>query len=244
VNFYSIPVKAPERKKNPDSSQKVAWFRICTWNANRFVKKKIVAANWKMNLTHKEVKSYLDRFWAEVGEVNEVQVVFIPSFTSIAAFADALEESPNSSELGAQDMHWEQGGASTGEISAGMLQALRVKHVVIGHSERRQWFGESDAIVAKKTAAALAIGTGKTATAAQTQEAHAFIRSVLVSTFDLATAESVRIQYGGSVKPENAQALMAQKDVDGALVGAACLNAESFARIVQCAEKEQPTSIA
>jgi triosephosphate isomerase (TIM) len=260
------------------------------------VKKKIVAANWKMNLTHKEVKPYLDRFLAKVGEINEVQVVFIPSFTSIPACADALEESPNFCELGAQNMHWEKGGAFTGEISAAMLQALQVKHVVIGHSERRQLFGESDAIVAKKTAAALqvglhpivcigetlaerdgnrveevlerqlrkglgncssrdlgsvviayepvwAIGTGKTATAGQAQEAHAFIRSVLVTTFDLATAEGVRIQYGGSVKPENAQELMAQKDVDGALVGGACLDPESFARIVQCAEKEQPTSI-
>ena len=88
-----------------------------------------------------------------------------------------------------------------------------------------------------------AIGTGKTATAAQAQEAHAFIRPVLVSTFDLEAAEGVRIQYGGSVKPENAQELMAQKDVDGALVGGACLDPESFARIVQCAEKERPTSI-
>jgi triosephosphate isomerase len=201
-----------------------------------------------------------------------------------------LEESPNFCELGAQDLHWESGGAFTGEISAGMLQALQVKHVVIGHSERRQLFGESDAIVAKKTGAALqnglhpilcigeslaerdgdrveevlerqlrkglgdcssrdlgnvviayepvwAIGTGKTATAAQAQEAHAFIRSVLGSTFDRTTAEGVRIQYGGSVNPENAQELMAQKDVDGALVGGACLNPESFARIVQCAEK-------
>src|SRR5262249_41353962 len=234
------------------------------------VKKKIVAANWKMNLTHKEVKPYLDRFLATVGEINEVQVVFIPSFTSIPAFADALadalEESPSFCELWAQDMHWEKEGAFTGEISAAMLQALQVKHVVIGHSERRQWFGESDEIVAKKTAAALqaglhpivcigetlaerdgnrveevlerqlrkglgdcssrdlgsvviayepvwAIGTGKTATAAQAQEAHAFIRSVLVSTFDPTTAEGVRIQYGGSVKPENARELMAQKDV-------------------------------
>jgi len=107
-----------------------------------------------MNLTHKDVKSYLDRFWAEVGEVNEVQVVFIFSFTSIPAFTDALEEFPNFSELGAQDMHWEQGGASTGE----MLQAMRVKHVVIGHSERRQWFGESDAMVAKKVAGVLQVG--------------------------------------------------------------------------------------
>ena len=122
------------------------------------MKKKIVAANLKMNLTHKEVKPYLDRFLAKVGEINEVQVVFIPPFTSIPAFADALEESPNFCELGAQDLHWESGGAFTGEISAAMLQALQVKHVVIGHSERRQWFGESDAIVAKKTAAALQAG--------------------------------------------------------------------------------------
>ena len=111
-----------------------------------------------MNLTHKEVKPYLDRFLAKVGEINEVQVVFIPPFTSIQAFADALEESPNFCELGAQDLHWESGGAFTGEISAAMLQALQVKHVVIGHSERRQLFGESDAIVAKKTAAALQNG--------------------------------------------------------------------------------------
>src|SRR4029077_20047553 len=111
-----------------------------------------------MNLTHKEVKPYLDRFLAKVGEINEVQVVFIPSFTSIPAFADALEESPNFCALGAQDMHWEKEGAFTGEISAAMLQALQVKHVVIGHSERRQWFGENDAIVAKKTAAALQVG--------------------------------------------------------------------------------------
>jgi triosephosphate isomerase (TIM) len=228
------------------------------------VKKKIVAANWKMNLTHKEVKPYLDRFLATVGEINEVQVVFVPSFTSIPAFADALEESPNFCELGAQDMHWEKEGAFTGEINAAMLEALQVKHVVIGHSERRQWFGESDEIVAKKTAAALqagfhpilcigetlaeregnrveevlerqlrkglgdcssrdlasvviayepvwAIGMGKTATAAQAQEALAFIRSVLVSTFDPTTAEGARIQYGGSVKPENAQELLAQR---------------------------------
>src|SRR6516225_5696294 len=111
-----------------------------------------------MNLTHKEVKPYLNRFLAKVGEINEVQVVFIPPFTSIQAFADALEESPNFCELGAQDLHWESGGAFTGEISAAMLQALQVKHVVIGHSERRQLFGESDEIVAKKTAAALQNG--------------------------------------------------------------------------------------
>src|SRR5262249_53658444 len=111
-----------------------------------------------MNLTHKEVKPYLDRFLAEVEEVNNVQVVFIPSFTSIPAFADALEKYSNFGELGAQDMHWEKPGVFTGEVSVAMLRALGVKHVVIGHSERRQWFGESDAIVAKKTAAALQNG--------------------------------------------------------------------------------------
>ena len=117
--------------------------------------KKDCSCQLEDDLTHKEVKPYLDRFLPKVGEINEVQVVFIPPFTSIPAFADALEESPNFCELGAQNMHWEKGGAFTGEISTAMLQALQVKHVVIGHSERRQWFGESDAIVAKKTAAAL-----------------------------------------------------------------------------------------
>ena len=208
-----------------------------------------MAANWKMNLTHEEVEPYLERFLTGVGELTKVEVILIPSFTSIA-FAYALEKSPTFVELGAQNVHWEKGGAFTREVSVAMLRALQVKYVVIGHSERRQWFSETDEVVGKKVGATLkaglhpllcvgetlperdenrveevlerqlrkglggcsprdlshvviayepmwAIGTGRTATAAQAQKAHAFIRSVVASVFDLTTAESVRIQYGG-----------------------------------------------
>ena len=232
------------------------------------MRRKIVAANWKMNLTHEGVKPYLDRFLTEVGELTEVEVILIPSFTSIPALAYALERSPTFVELGTQNVHWEKGGAFTGEASVAMLRALQVKYVAIGHSERRQWFGETDEAVGKKVGATLkagllpllcvgetlperdenrveevlerqlrkglggcspqdlshvviayepvwAIGTGRTATAVQAQEAHAFIRSVVASVFDLTTAEGVRIQYGGSVKPDNAQELMRQKTSTG-----------------------------
>ena len=216
------------------------------------MRSKIVAANWKMNLTHEEVKPYMDRLLTEVGEVTEVEVILIPSFTSVP-LAYALEKSPTFVELGAQNLHWEKDGAFTGEVSAAMLRALHVKYVVIGHSERSQWFGETDEVVGKKIVTALkaglhpllcvgetlperdenrveevlecqlrkclggcspqdlsrvviayepvwAIGTGRTATAAQAQKAQAFIRSVVGSIFDPTTAEGVRIQYGGSVR--------------------------------------------
>lgn len=250
-----------------------------------------MAANWKMNLTHEEVAPYLDRFLAEAGGLRGVEVVLIPSFTSIPALAGALEAAPAPVGLGAQNVHWEKGGAFTGEVSAAMLRALKVQYVVIGHSERRQGLGETDEVVAKKVTAALqaglnpllcvgeilaerdagqveevlgrqlrealagcspedlsrvviayepvwAIGTGRTATAAQAQEAHAFIRSVLASAFGPPAAETVRIQYGGSVKPDNARALLGQPDVDGALVGGASLDPRSFAQIVQSACKK------
>ena len=250
-----------------------------------------MAANWKMNLTHEELGPYLERFLPEAGELREVEVVLIPAFTSIPALASALERSPAPVALGAQNVHWEKGGAFTGEVSAAMLRALKVQYVVIGHSERRQGFGETDAVVAKKVGVALsaglrallcvgevlserdagqveavlerqlreglagcspqdlsrvviayepvwAIGTGRTATAAQAQEAHAFIRSVLDSAFGAAAAEGVRIQYGGSVKPDNARALLGQPDVDGALVGGASLDPRSFAQIVRSACKK------
>jgi triosephosphate isomerase (TIM) len=111
------------------------------------VRRKIVAGNWKMNLTHEEVKPYLDRFLTEVEEVTEVEDILIPSFTSIPALVYALEKSPTFVELGAQNVHWEKSGAFTGEVSVAMLRALKVKYVVIGHSERRQWFGETDEVV-------------------------------------------------------------------------------------------------
>jgi triosephosphate isomerase (TIM) len=120
-------------------------------------RKKIIAANWKMNHTHREAKSYADLLWAEVGVVDEIEVVLIPPFTAIPALAEAVEKKPVA-RLGAQNMHWEKSGAFTGEISATMLRALDVNYVVLGHSERRRLFGETDEIVNRKITAALNAG--------------------------------------------------------------------------------------
>jgi len=253
------------------------------------MRKKILAANWKMNLTNIEAESYVEAFLNEIGEVNDVEIVIIPSFTSIPTLVQASGKAPFI-RLGAQNMHWEKDGAFTGEISATMLRALFVKYVVIGHSERRALFGETDEMVQKKVHTALeaglrpimcvgetlaerdagsvqkvlrrqveeglkgviadrlteiviayepvwAIGTGRTATPAQAEEVHAFLRSLLVELFDQAAAGRMRIQYGGSVKPENAEELMREPNIDGALVGGASLDAHSFARIVRASEK-------
>jgi triosephosphate isomerase len=249
------------------------------------MRKKIVAANWKMNMTQGEAAGFVSTFLLEIGESRDVEVVIIPPFTAIAAVNAALENAQEI-KVGAQNMHWERSGAFTGEISPAMLRDLFVRYVVLGHSERRTLFGETDAIVNRKVQAAheamlrpivcvgeslaqreagevekvltaqlkgslagldakelqetvvayepvWAIGTGKTATAEQAQEAHAFIRRVLGEISDDATADKVRIQYGGSVKPDNAQKLMTQSDIDGALVGGASLDPRSFAQIVQ-----------
>ena len=253
------------------------------------MRKKILAANWKMNLTHVEAESYIETFLHEVGEVNDVEIVIIPSFTSIPTLAQASGNAPFI-RLGAQNLHWEKNGAFTGEISATMLRALFVKYVIIGHSERRALFGETDEMVQKKVHTALeaglrpimcvgetlaeresgsfqkvlhrqveeglkgvgpdhvsegviayepvwAIGPGRTATPAQAEEVHAFLRSLLAGLFDQAAADRIRIQYGGSVKPENAEELMREPNIDGALVGGASLDAHSFARIVRATEK-------
>ena len=249
------------------------------------MRKKIVAANWKMNMTQGESASFVETFLLEMGESRDVEVVIIPPFTAIPAVNAALEHAQHV-KVGAQNMHWERSGAFTGEISPAMLRDLFVRFVVLGHSERRTLFGETDEIVNRKVQAAheatlrpivcvgeslaqreagevekvlstqlkgslaglgakelhetviayepvWAIGTGKTATAGQAQEAHAFIRGVLAEISDEATAEKIRIQYGGSVKPDNARTLMSQPDIDGALVGGASLDARSFAQIVQ-----------
>jgi triosephosphate isomerase len=253
------------------------------------MRKKILAANWKMNLTHVEAESYVEAFLNEVGEINDVEIVIIPSFTSIPTLVQATGKAPFI-RLGAQNMHWERSGAFTGEISATMLRALFVKYVIIGHSERRSLFGETDEIVQRKVHTALgaglrpimcvgetlveresgsvqkvlrrqveeglkgvssdhgseivlayepvwAIGTGLTATPAQVGEVHAFLRSLLVEIFDQTIADRIRIQYGGSVKPENTEDLMRQPNIDGALVGGASLDAHSFARIIRASEK-------
>jgi triosephosphate isomerase (TIM) len=252
------------------------------------MRKKILAANWKMNLTHIEAESYMHTFLGEIGEVDDVEIVMIPPFTSIPVLAQISEKAPFI-RIGAQNMYWERSGAYTGEISATMLRVLFVKYVVIGHSERRMLFGETDEMVNRKVHSALeaglrpivcvgesmtqrdndevetvlrrqlelglkdlsvkdavevviayepvwAIGTGRTATPAQAEEAHRFIRSVLSKIFGTGSAERVRIQYGGSVKPENAQELMRQSDIDGALIGGASLDPHSFAKIIRHAE--------
>ena len=252
------------------------------------MRKKILAANWKMNLTHIEAESYMHTFLGEIGEVDDVEIVMIPPFTSIPVLAQISEKAPFI-RIGAQNMYWERSGAYTGEISATMLRVLFVKYVVIGHSERRMLFGETDEMVNRKVHSALeaglrpivcvgesmtqrdndevetvlrrqlelglkdlsvkdaveiviayepvwAIGTGRTATPAQAEEAHRFIRSVLSKIFGTGPAERVRIQYGGSVKPENAQELMRQSDIDGALIGGASLDPHSFAKIIRHAE--------
>ena len=215
----------------------------------------------------------------------------MPPFTAIPKVSELLTET-QSIKVGAQNMYWERSGAFTGEISPAMLRELFVRYVVLGHSERRALFGETDAIVNRKVHAAYeevlrpilcigetleqrergeiekvlssqlrgslanvaakelhetviayepvwAIGTGKTASAAQAQEAHAFIRKTLGEMSDEATADKVRIQYGGSVKPDNARELLSQPDIDGALVGGASLDPRSFAQIVKAGVPEE-----
>jgi triosephosphate isomerase len=249
------------------------------------MRKKIIAANWKMHMTQSESKAFITTFLREIGDLDEVEIVIVPPFTAIPKVSELLSQVQNI-KVGAQNMHWERSGAFTGEISPAMLRELFVRYVVLGHSERRALFGETDEIVNRKVRAAheavlrpivcvgetleqrergsvekilalqlrgsladveakelqetviayepiWAIGTGKTATAGQAQEAHAFIRQTLREMSDDATADKVRIQYGGSVKPENARELMSQPDIDGALVGGASLDPRGFAQIVQ-----------
>jgi triosephosphate isomerase len=248
------------------------------------MRKKIIAANWKMNMTLGETAGFFETFLREIGEEKRVEIVVVPPFTALAKASDILRNSLNV-KLGAQNMHWEKSGAFTGEISAAMLRELFVRFVVLGHSERRTLFGESDEIVNKKVHAAhaatlrpivcigetlverdagqvetvldrqirgslagltseqlvetviayepvWAIGTGRTATPQQAQDAHAFIRRKLGELWDGTVAEKVRIQYGGSVKSSNTAELMAQRDIDGALVGGASLDPRGFAEIV------------
>src|SRR5438128_8087096 len=254
------------------------------------MRKKIVAANWKMNMTQAEAARFIESMLLDLDEMTDVEVVIVPPFTAIATVMKALDRAQNI-KVGAQNMYWERNGPFTGEISGPLLRDLFVHYVVLGHSERRTLFGETDEIVNRKVRAAheatlrpivcvgetlqqrdrgnvdkilsiqlrgslaglspkelqetviayepvWAIGTGRNATPAQAQEAHAFIRHRLREMADGATAERVRIQYGGSVKPDNARELMSQPEIDGALVGGASLDPRSFAQIVQAARGE------
>ncbi len=246
-------------------------------------RQKFVCGNWKLHKTTAEAAALVKELADGLGGDARVQVAVAPVFTALSAARAALAGSPI--ELAAQDVHWETQGAFTGEVSAPMLADVGVRHVIVGHSERRQFFGETDESVRKKTAAVLAaglrpivcvgellaereaartlevvgrqvrgglagltaevlgavtlayepvwaIGTGKTATTAQAQEVHAAIRAILRE-LGGSVAEAIRIQYGGSVKPENAAELMSQADVDGALVGGASLKAKDFLAIVK-----------
>jgi len=253
------------------------------------MRKKIVAANWKMNMTQAEAARFIESMLLDLGEITDVEVVIVPPFTAIAKVMEALGRAQNI-KVGAQNMYWEKNGPFTGEISGPLLRDLFVHYVVLGHSERRTLFGETDEIVNRKVRAAheatlrpivcigetleqrdkgnvekilaiqmrgslaglnakelqetvvayepvWAIGTGRNATPDQAQEAHAFVRHILGEMADDATAERVRIQYGGSVKPENARELMSQPDIDGALVGGASLDPRSFVQIVKAARE-------
>jgi triosephosphate isomerase len=242
----------------------------------------LVAGNWKMHKTEEQAEEYIQALLPRVSAVDGVDVAICVPFTDLRAMVDSARGSRV--EVYAQNMHHEQEGPYTGEISAPMLSELDVRGVVLGHSERRALFGETDRALALKVPAALAaglvpilcvgeteqerdkddtdrklrqqikddlagvpneqladvvvayepiwaIGTGRVATAEQAQEAIAFIRA-LVGDRDKQAAEQVRVLYGGSVKPENAAELLALADVDGALVGGASLQVESFAAIV------------
>ncbi|MDH4161575.1 MAG: triose-phosphate isomerase [Nitrospirota bacterium] len=243
----------------------------------------ILAGNWKMNMTATQARELASKLIPLVSAVKDRDIVLGPPFTSLSAVAEAIKGS--NIGLSAQNLHWEEKGAFTGEISADMLLDSGCKYVIIGHSERRQYFGETDESVNKKVKQALkkgllpimcvgetlaereagklneiigrqvtgglkdlspddmkkvviayepvwAIGTGKTATPEQANEVHALIRNKVKSLYSADTAEGLRIQYGGSVTPENVSQLMAMPDIDGALVGGASLKPESFAALV------------
>jgi triosephosphate isomerase len=248
------------------------------------MRKPIIAGNWKMNNTIGESVKLVEALKPMVEKITNVDIVVAPSFISLAAVADILDDS--NILLAAQNMHWKENGAFTGEVSPIMLKDAGCEYVIIGHSERRQYFGETNETVNNKVKAAhqygllpivcvgetleqreagdtesvvqdhivnglaglseediletiiayepvWAIGTGKTATPDQAQEVHAFIRRQLEDLYSSKIATNVRIQYGGSVKPDNISYLISQPDVDGALVGGASLQAESFAQIVK-----------
>jgi triosephosphate isomerase (TIM) len=245
---------------------------------------KLIAANWKMYKTPDQTRDFFRDFLPLVSGHNRDEIVVCPPYTALSAAVEAAKGS--NIAVGAQNLHWKGEGAFTGEVSAPMLLSLSVTHVIVGHSERRQYFCETDdtvnlrlkaaleagltpiccvgevleereagltddvlrrqcvrafhAISAKKAAKLVvayepvwAIGTGKTATPELAAEAHAVIRSEATEIFGEQFAAKLRILYGGSVKPENASALMAQEEIDGALVGGASLDAKSFAAIVK-----------
>jgi triosephosphate isomerase len=250
-------------------------------------RRKIIAGNWKMHKTGAEARAFTAAFVKDLGDFRGCDIVLCPPYTALADTRAALAD-VDGIDIAAQNVHEAAQGAFTGEVSCGMLHALAVTHCIIGHSERRQFFAETDAGVNRKLKALLAasltpivcvgesleqrkagvtqsfvcdqvsaafadltgeqavetviayepiwaIGTGLTASPAQAQEVHAWIRERLASLFGPEIAAAVRIQYGGSVKPDNAAELLSQPDIDGALVGGASLDPAGFAAIVKAA---------
>lgn len=246
-------------------------------------RKPLIAGNWKMYKTFSEAVATARHLVKLVADAKDVDIMIAPQFTALAPVSEVVKGSLVS--LGGQNLFWEKEGAYTGEISAEMLTAAGCSHVLIGHSERRQYFGETDDTVTKKIDSAIkgqltpvfcvgetekereskdtfsvldkqitkglkgfssgqleklvvayepvwAIGTGKTATSDQAQEVHQFLRSMLEKIFGDSFSKTIRILYGGSVKPGNIAELMAMPDIDGALVGGASLDAETFSKIV------------
>ena len=247
------------------------------------MRKKLMAANWKMYKTPDQTRDFFRDFLPLISDHTRDEIAVCPPFVCVPAAVDTAKGS--NIAIGGQNLHWEKEGAYTGEVSAAMLLATGCTHVIIGHSERRQYFGETDDTVNLKLKIALeagltpivcvgevleereagltedvlrrqclrafhaisgrkagklvvayepvwAIGTGKTATPQLAAEAHVLIRGEAAKAFGDKLADSLRILYGGSVKPENAKALMSEEEIDGALVGGASLNASSFASIV------------
>ncbi|HLZ92703.1 MAG TPA: triose-phosphate isomerase [Candidatus Acidoferrum sp.] len=253
-------------------------------------RRRVIAGNWKMFKTQAETRTFFSAFATLVSGVRRCDMVIAPPFTAVSAAVEGARGSDIA--IGAQDVFWEKEGAFTGEIAPAMLVEAGCRYVIIGHSERRQFFAETDETVAKKTKAALAagltpivcvgellehreagrteeicetqfsggpgaltpeefsriliayepvwaIGTGKTATPEIAADAHGFLRKCAETRFSSGLAQAVRILYGGSVKPDNIQGLMAQEELDGALVGGASLDAKSFAAIVNGCETAQ-----
>ena len=253
---------------------------------NKALRKAVIAGNWKMNKTPSEAKELLSQIAPLVADADCEVVACVP-YVDLAVAVEAVKGT--NIKIGAENAHWEEKGAFTGEISTGMLKEVGVEYVVLGHSERRQYFGETDETVNKRTKAVLAaglkpivcvgellwerecniteeviarqikldlfdvteeqlknvviayepvwaIGTGKTATADQAEEVCAFIRATLAKLYSKEAADSVTIQYGGSMNDANAAELLSKDDVDGGLIGGASLVAEKFAAIVAAAK--------
>ncbi|MFC1584767.1 triose-phosphate isomerase [Fibrobacterota bacterium] len=250
------------------------------------MRRKIIAGNWKMNKAIADAGALASEITQKAGSLTGPEIVLCPTNLAVSKVAETVKGT--NCILGAQDVHWEDDGAYTGKVSASMLKDAGVEYVIIGHSEQRQYFHETDETVNRKVKKALetglkpivcvgetleereggktegvvetqvkgayagiseedaaktviayepvwAIGTGKTATTEQAQEVHAFIRGLLAQLYSQGTADGIRIQYGGSMKPDNAAELLSQPDVDGGLIGGAALKADSFIGIIEAA---------